>query len=114
MGSWLSTPAGHGHDVSRLADAVELSARYVVAFVDEPCFDWWEERAGRHTVTLAAPRRRGLRAAGWDRRRRSRRTGIVPVGDRCDPPGRRSWWCLNAALGDDFFDASLVACAGPV
>ena len=106
----------HGHDVSRLADAVELSARYVVAFVDEPCFDWWEERAGRHTVTLAAAAA-GLRAAAGidgvapDVRESSlagAQSAIVAIRRDGARGGR-----LNAALGDDRLDASLVACAVP-
>lgn len=119
-GSWmwaLGEHAGrHGHDVSRLADAVELSARYLVAFVDDPCFDWWEERAGRHTVTLAAAAA-GLRAAAGidgvapDVRESSlagAQSAIVAIRRDGARGGR-----LNAALGDDRLDASLVACAVP-
>jgi GH15 family glucan-1,4-alpha-glucosidase len=119
-GSWmwaLAEHAGrHGRDVSRFADAVELSARYVVAFADDPCFDWWEERAGLHTVTLAAAAA-GLRAAaGID--------GVAPDARESSLAGAQSATVsirrdgarggrLNAALGDDRLDASLLACAVP-
>ena len=119
-GSWmwaLGEHAGrHGREVSRLADAVELSARYVAAFADDPCFDWWEERAGRHTVTLAAVAA-GLRAvAGIDAvdpavRESSAATAQVAV-QAIRRDGVRSGR-LTAALGDDRLDASLLACAVP-
>ncbi len=119
-GSWmwaLGEHAGrHGREVSRLADAVELSARYVAAFVDDPCFDWWEERAGRHTVTLAAAAA-GLRAAaGIDGvapavRESSAAAAQVAV-EAIRRDGVRSGR-LNAALGEDRLDASLLACAVP-
>jgi isomaltose glucohydrolase len=119
-GSWmwaLGEHAGrHGRDVSRLADAVELTARYVADFVDDPCFDWWEERTGRHTVTLAAAAA-GLRAA-------ARIDGVDPdVRESCAAGAQAATGSirrdgarggrLNAALGDDRLDASLLACAVP-
>ena len=119
-GSWmwaLGEHAGrHGRDLSRLGDAVELGACYVAAFADDPCFDWWEERTGRHTVTLAAAAA-GLRvAAGID--------GVAPDVRESSRAGaeaatasiRRGGACggrLNAALGGDRLDASLLACAVP-
>jgi len=119
-GSWMwaldEHAARHGRDASRVADAVELSARYVAAFVDEPCFDWWEERAGCHTVTLAASAA-GLRAAAGmdgvssDVREWSATAarGAVESIRRDGTRGGR----LNAALGDGRLDASLLACAVP-
>jgi isomaltose glucohydrolase len=119
-GSWMwafgEHAARHGRDVSRLADAVELSARYVTSFVDDPCFDSWEERIGRHTVTLAASAA-GLRAAAAiDGVAPSVRESSVATAQaaaesiRLD--GARSGR-LNAALGDDRLDASLLACSLP-
>ena len=119
-GSWmwaLGEHAGrHGREVSRLADAVELSARYVTAFAGDRCFDWWEERAGRHTVTLAAAAA-GLRAAaGTDgvasEVRRSLLAGAQSATASIRREGARRGR-LNAALGDGRLDASLLACAVP-
>lgn len=119
-GSWMwalgEHAARHGRDASRLADAVELSARYVAAFAGDPCFDWWEERAGRHTVTLAASAA-GLRAAaGIDGVapdvRESSRAAAQAAAESIRRDGTRGGR-LNAALGDDRLDASLVACAVP-
>ena len=53
----------HGRPAAELVEGVELSARYLSAFWDTPCYDWWEEHAdGVHPSTLAAITA-GLRAA---------------------------------------------------
>ncbi len=57
-GSWLWALGGHaarhGRPVTPFLPGVELSGRYIAAFWPDPCYDWWEERLGTHTATLAA------------------------------------------------------------
>lgn len=45
----------HGTAVEPYREAIELSTRYISAFWNLPCFDWWEEFPdGIHTSTLAS------------------------------------------------------------
>lgn len=61
-GAWMWALAEHRrrHHVTApldgpVASAVDLCTRYLAAFWDQPCFDWWEEHPdGVHTSTLAA------------------------------------------------------------
>ncbi len=118
-GAWLWALDEHArrHGASRAAyaGAAELTVRYVAAFWAEPCFDWWEERWGRHVATLAACYA-GLRAAGgWDELPSDVRDvaaggadGIFWAARRALVNGR-----LGAELGDGRLDASLVAAATP-
>ena len=67
-GLWLWALHGHcerhGRSPHRWEEAVDATAGYLERVWREPCTDWWEERRGRHRVTLACLAA-GLRA--WDR-----------------------------------------------
>jgi isomaltose glucohydrolase len=107
----------HGRAIAPYADAAALSARYVSEFWHEPCFDWWEERWGVHTATLASIVGGLIAASGWDEltggvRELARDTAALArdaVRDEAVVDGR-----LGAALGDSRLDASLLACATPL
>jgi isomaltose glucohydrolase len=102
----------HARSFEPYAEAVVLSARYLAEFWDEPCFDWWEERFGRHTTTLAAVHAGLVTGGELDSRAADgavtaeqiaaavRREGVVD--------GR-----LAGGLGDPRLDASLLACGTP-
>ena len=119
-GMWLWAVDGHMRrhewDPAGIGDALGLVTRYVAEFALDPCFDWWEERWGRHVATLAAVYGGLGAAAGWtclddDVRAQARaRAEEVrwtvereAVGD-----GR-----LMARLDDGGIDSSLLACATP-
>src|SRR4051794_30881497 len=120
-GTWLWALAQHAerHSVSleTHAAAVGLTVRYLTAFWDEPCYDWWEEHAEhRHTSTLAALHG-GLDAASrWDflgtdlRDAAGRVAGEIRarVLDEGVHHGHLSKW-----LGGGGLDGSLLACATP-
>jgi GH15 family glucan-1,4-alpha-glucosidase len=121
-GTWLWAVAAHaerhGRSLVRLGPALALTARYVCAFWNEPCYDWWEEEPEqRHTSTVAALVG-GLEAV-------ARAGGLLPdaLADEAAAAaaearatvladsvrdGRLTKWAGTAAL-----DASLVSCATP-
>ena len=110
-GAWIWALAGHverhGRDAGPFAAAVGLSARYVAAFWEEPCYDWWEERQGIHTVTLAAIAA-GLRGADT--------LGVGGGEPRIEDAVRAHGTGagrLRSSWGEDRVDASLVAVAMP-
>jgi GH15 family glucan-1,4-alpha-glucosidase len=110
-GTWLWALAGHvvrhGADPAPFLAGADLSARYIAAYWDEPCFDWWEERQGVHVATLAAIAA-GLRGAaafgGGDAKPEIERT----IRERGTVDGR-----LRASLDDDRLDGSLLAVGTP-
>lgn len=110
-GAWVWALAEHverhGRDPSPFAAAAGLSARYVAAFWDEPCFDWWEERQGVHTATLAAIAAglRGAEALGAGEENEEIERSIRDAGV---VDGR-----LRASFDDDRLDASLLAVGTP-
>ena len=119
-GMWLWALEAHVRrhrlDPVRWCDGVEATARYLAAFADDPCFDWWEERWGRHTATLAAVHA-GLRAAArWTFVAAEVRAAADAAADaiaarvrtECVAGGR-----LRASADAAHLDASLVACATP-
>jgi GH15 family glucan-1,4-alpha-glucosidase len=120
-GTWLWSLDQHaergGDSAEQHVRAVELTVRYLVAFWDEPCYDWWEEHPEhRHTSTLAALHG-GLDAASrWDflapelRGAAGAAAGELRarVLDEGVHHGHLSKW-----LGGDGLDASLIACATP-
>jgi isomaltose glucohydrolase len=120
-GTWLwsldNHAARHGLSASRYARAAELTVRYLNAFWDEPCFDWWEEHAEhRHTSTLAALHG-GLDAATqWEflsaevRDAAGRVAGEIRarVLDEGVHQGHLSKW-----LGGGGLDGSLISCGTP-
>jgi isomaltose glucohydrolase len=69
-GMWLWAVDGHvrrqGWDPEPIRAALQLVTRYVAEFWREPCFDWWEERWGRHVATLASAYGGLTAARGWD------------------------------------------------
>ena len=119
-GAWLwalGAHAGrHERDVSTFAEAVELTLAYVSAFALDPTYDWWEERLGQHSVSLAAVQA-GLAVGGrlpfverTLRDETSDRSHEVRAAIR-DDAGRRGR--LARTLGADELDGSLVACSTP-
>jgi isomaltose glucohydrolase len=119
-GSWLwalgAHAERHGVSVEPWADAVALSARYVAAYWREPCFDWWEERWGRHTATLgslhgglaAAARLDGLPEEVREEAAGAAREISATVRTEAAIDGR-----LGGELDSPRLDASLLACATP-
>jgi GH15 family glucan-1,4-alpha-glucosidase len=120
-GAWLWALAAHvsrtGTTAEPYAKAVELTVGYLVAFWNEPCYDWWEEHEEhRHTSTLAAIAG-GLaaiaRTPGVDATVGRRATvEASAIRTACEAEGvvagRLVKWFGGAAL-----DASLVSCATP-
>lgn len=58
-GAWLWALASHtaaeGLPAPEVVHAAQLAVRYLVAFWDRPCYDWWEEHEQhRHVSTLGA------------------------------------------------------------
>lgn len=119
-GEWLwalnAHVARHGRELSSLRDGVEPILVYLSEFALEPTYDWWEERLGQHSTTLAAVGA-GL-AGGADlafvcptlreaARRKAAEVFAVVRGD-AEARGR-----LGRSLGDDLLDGSLIACATP-
>lgn len=45
--------ARHGRSVEQYQEAAGLVQHYLATHWQEPCFDWWEERKGRHAASLA-------------------------------------------------------------
>jgi GH15 family glucan-1,4-alpha-glucosidase len=120
-GTWLWSLAAHaerrGVSLDPYAPAIELTVRYLAAFWDEPCYDWWEEHAEhRHTSTLAALHAGLDAASNWSflsaelRVAAARAAGEIRarVLDEGVHRGHLSKW-----LGGDELDASLTACATP-
>jgi isomaltose glucohydrolase len=89
--------------------AAELSLRYAAACWSLPCFDWWEERWGVHTATLAALYG-GLTAGVNEEPWAVEAAGAIRAAALQDAvaDGR-----LVARLGEGGLDASLVAVATP-
>jgi GH15 family glucan-1,4-alpha-glucosidase len=56
-GLWLWALRGHaerhGRSTARWQEAVDATAEYLRRVRGEPCTDWWEEREGLHSATLA-------------------------------------------------------------
>lgn len=119
-GAWLwalgAHAVRHGRAASPFLAGAELSVRYLAAFWAEPCFDWWEERLGRHTVTLASVHA-GLSAAiGWEDLGADARVAAARARagiERAVAADATSEGRLAAELGSDRLDSSLVACATP-
>jgi len=119
-GSWLWALGEHARrheaSIAPFARGAALSVSYVAEFWAEPCFDWWEERWGRHTATLASVYA-GLAAAreweglpGETRERADRAADRIDAAIRAEAVvGER----LGGELGDARLDASLIACATP-
>jgi GH15 family glucan-1,4-alpha-glucosidase len=86
-----------------------VSLRYVAEFWAEPCYDWWEERLGVHTATLAAVHAALSAGARW-LARGPELAGRVEelVRESCVRGG-----VLRGALADDRLDASVLVCAVP-
>lgn len=99
----------HGVVVDRWRPAAERSLRYVADCWRMPCFDWWEERHGVHTATLAAlygGLAAGVVEAEWAAETAgSIRAAVLEEGVA---EGR-----LAAHLGSPRLDASLVAVSTP-
>lgn len=124
-GTWIWALAEHRRrhpdappPTPAVREAVEVCVRYLAAFWQQPCYDWWEEfDSDVHTSTLAALHA-GLRAAG------SGDLGCTPelaslasataskietfLLDRCVIDGH-----FVKMLGDSRVDASLIAAFTP-
>jgi isomaltose glucohydrolase len=111
-GSWVWALGRHGRrhgvDLAPWAPAAELSLRYVAANWARPCFDWWEERKGVHTVTLAALHAGltcGIVTDPWA----GEAAAQIRQAVLADAAGGR----LRATFGERRLDASLLAVATP-
>ncbi|WP_424531312.1 glycoside hydrolase family 15 protein [Sphaerisporangium viridialbum] len=66
-GAWMWALARHverhGADVPGAEHAVRVATRYLTAFWDRPCYDWWEEHVERRHVSTLGAIHAGLRAA---------------------------------------------------
>jgi GH15 family glucan-1,4-alpha-glucosidase len=120
FGTWLwalgEHGRRHGRSIDSWLDGAVLSARYVAAFWDRPCHDWWEEHPDHvHTSTLAAlyggltAMSRAEAVAAPLRADFAAAAGCIRDAVRADatPRGHLAKW-----LGGEAVDASLVA-AGP-
>jgi GH15 family glucan-1,4-alpha-glucosidase len=120
-GLWLwalgSHAQRHRRSVGPWLEAAASSVQYVAEFWREPCFDWWEERWGVHTATLASAFRGLGEASSWDELPRDvcerARAAAIAAGDtirrEAVVDGR-----LGGELGDARLDTSLLACATPL
>lgn len=119
-GTWLwalrAHAERHGTDLSRWADAVELTVDYLVASWQRPCYDWWEEHAMHvHVSTLACvaagldaarPQLSGARA---ERAATSSAAIVELIRTEGTLDGRLRKW-----LGSTAVDGSLAAAIAPL
>lgn len=120
-GTWLWALDQHDgrrpDSILRYRESIELTVAYLLAFWDEPCYDWWEEHPEhRHTSTLAALYA-GLEAATrWPFLPAQLRGAVRRVAEsiraRVLEDGVRDGHLVKW-LGSDALDASLIACATP-
>ncbi len=121
-GTWLWAVVEHSrrHDLplTRWADAMALSVRYLVSSWRRPCFDWWEEHAEQvHVSTLgcigsgleAAASAEVLDAALAAAAREASRSIRSLIAERGVVDGRLAKW-----LGSGEVDASLLALVSPL
>jgi GH15 family glucan-1,4-alpha-glucosidase len=122
-GAWLWALGDHlrrsrtDSEPPRFARAVESTARYLLAFWDQPCYDCWEENGEQvHVATLAAIAA-GLRvAASWpgvapEVRSAAAQTSLA-IERRVRSEGVRNGHLVKW-LGGSELDASLLFCAVP-
>ncbi|MDQ3669643.1 MAG: glycoside hydrolase family 15 protein [Actinomycetota bacterium] len=102
----------HARSVEPYAEAIVLSARYIGEFWNEPCFDWWEERFGCHTATLAAVYAGLSTAVELDVRAADAAAKAEQIGAAVRAEGVVDSR-LAGELGDPRLDASLISCATP-
>jgi GH15 family glucan-1,4-alpha-glucosidase len=122
-GAWLWALGDHlrrsriDSEPPRFALAVESTARYLLAFWDQPCYDCWEENGEQvHVATLAAISA-GLRAASdWPgvapEVRSQAAHATVAIERRVRSEGVRNGHLVKW-LGGTELDASLLFCAVP-
>lgn len=122
-GTWLWSLVAHarrhGLALDRWRPGIEVAVDYVVAFWEEPCYDWWEENVGeQHGSTLGAlfggldaisqsgvldeRRQATAESAAKDIRRLVLTQGVAGA-----PPHLTKW------LGSEAVDASLASCIIP-
>ncbi|WP_194410866.1 glycoside hydrolase family 15 protein [Microbacterium cremeum] len=108
----------HGGSGEAFREGVELTADYLIASWDRPCYDWWEEHAQHvHVSTLAciaagldAVARAGLIAGERADRARSALESIRElVAERGTADGHLIKW-----LGSTAVDGSLAAAIAPL
>jgi GH15 family glucan-1,4-alpha-glucosidase len=112
-GSWVWALAAHvdrhGADDEPFRTGALLSLRYAAEFWREPCYDWWEERLGVHTATLAALHAALQAGSRW----LPEGVGVAEeIAAATRAEGVRDG-VLCAALGEERLDASVLACATP-
>jgi GH15 family glucan-1,4-alpha-glucosidase len=120
-GTWLWALDQHlrRYDLSAepFADAIGLTAAYLAAFADRPCFDWWEENPEhRHVSTIAAViaglevavGRPEVPAAIRERSAAVAADLRATVRQDAGRHGRLAKW-----IGSDSIDASLIAVSTP-
>jgi isomaltose glucohydrolase len=120
-GTWLWALGAHvartGEGAARHDRSVDLTVRYLLAFWDRPCYDWWEEHLEeRHTSTLAAIAA-GLRSAvGLGVLDAGPSAAAAATADRIVATIRAEAERVGTLvkwLGGDSVDASLIACSTP-
>lgn len=115
-GTWLWQLAEHvrRYDTPVHLDAVRVAARYLSAFWDSPCYDWWEEHVDqRHVATLGAIHA-GLRAAiSLGAANPEIKEAIGGIEALIAAEGVAEKGHLRKWLGSDEVDASLLACVAP-
>ncbi|MEU4576984.1 glycoside hydrolase family 15 protein [Nonomuraea sp. ATR24] len=121
-GTWLwalrEHTARHGRAVPGVEKGVRATARYLSAFWDRPCYDWWEEHVEqRHVATLGAVHA-GLRAAlELDvlsaAEAEAASAAVAGVAALVAAEGVAPGGHLRKWLGSDAVDGSLLACVEP-
>jgi GH15 family glucan-1,4-alpha-glucosidase len=120
-GAWMWALASHGRRHGRqlrdVVPAIELCVRYLAAFWDHPCYDWWEEHVdGVHPSTLGAISG-GLRAAASLGIAEALSVAVADVTSAIDELVERQGVVdgrLVKTIGaGTAVDASLVACSVP-
>ncbi|MFC7110591.1 glycoside hydrolase family 15 protein [Nonomuraea rubra] len=121
-GTWLwalrEHVVRHGGAVAGVEKGVRTAARYLTAFWQVPCYDWWEEHVEhRHVATLGSIHA-GLRAAialGVLSATESAAAAeaVEGIAGLVEREGLAQEGHLRKWLGSDAVDGSLLACVEP-
>ncbi|MDF5752434.1 glycoside hydrolase family 15 protein [Spongiactinospora sp. TRM90649] len=120
-GTWLwalaAHTARHGEAVPGADRAIRVAARYLTAFWDTPCYDWWEEHVEQRHVSTLGSLHAGLRAAVDSgalspAEAEAARGAVRGIGELVRAEGTTGGH-LAKWLGSGAVDASLLACVEP-
>jgi GH15 family glucan-1,4-alpha-glucosidase len=121
-GTWLwalrEHAARHGRVTPETEKGVRTAARYLTAFWDTPCYDWWEEHLEQRHVATLGSLHAGLRAAialGALSRPEAEAAGAAVDGIAAlvAAEGVAGAGHLTKWLGTEAVDAALLACVEP-